>query len=201
MPTPARMSSPPQIGKSRDDQPPRLRCASKKSFSDSVYSTRMTRFSLRKEAGLYALSNYSFTSIERSFDVALYNALLLILISAGEASGEMYGAQLIDALRRAASQKQAELPSAGQPGAAVPTRAVRRPPFRKEREMVGQPRQAKAADRNVRPTRAKANPRNDTGVGVVANAPPNFGAASQRNTVVELSLDWTAGGGCPHTRG
>jgi len=41
-----------------------------------------------------------------------------ILISAGEASGEMYGAQLIEALRRAA-----ELRSAGQPGAAVPTRA------------------------------------------------------------------------------
>jgi lipid-A-disaccharide synthase len=42
-----------------------------------------------------------------------------ILISAGEASGEMYGAQLIEALRRAA-----ELRSAGQPGAAVPTRAA-----------------------------------------------------------------------------
>jgi lipid-A-disaccharide synthase len=41
---------------------------------------------------------------------------LQILISAGEASGEMYGAQLIEALRRAA-----ELRSAGQPGAAVPT--------------------------------------------------------------------------------
>ena len=39
-----------------------------------------------------------------------------ILISAGEASGEMYGAQLIEALRRAA-----ELRSARQPGAAVPT--------------------------------------------------------------------------------
>jgi lipid-A-disaccharide synthase len=43
-----------------------------------------------------------------------------ILISAGEASGEMYGAQLIEALRRAA-----ELSSAGQPGAAVPTQAAR----------------------------------------------------------------------------
>jgi len=32
-----------------------------------------------------------------------YNALLRILISAGEASGEMYGAQLIEALRRAVS--------------------------------------------------------------------------------------------------
>ena len=40
-----------------------------------------------------------------------------ILISAGEASGEMYGAQLMEALRRRA----AELCSAGQPGAAVPT--------------------------------------------------------------------------------
>jgi lipid-A-disaccharide synthase len=39
-----------------------------------------------------------------------------ILISAGEASGEMYGAQLMEALQRAA-----ELRSAGQPGAAVPT--------------------------------------------------------------------------------
>jgi lipid-A-disaccharide synthase len=38
-----------------------------------------------------------------------------VLISAGEASGDMYGAQLIEALRRA------ELRSAGQPGAAVPT--------------------------------------------------------------------------------
>src|SRR5208337_5550977 len=33
-----------------------------------------------------------------------YNALLRILISAGEASGEMYGAQLIEALRRRESQ-------------------------------------------------------------------------------------------------
>ncbi|MGA8151052.1 MAG: lipid-A-disaccharide synthase [Terriglobales bacterium] len=40
-----------------------------------------------------------------------------ILIAAGEASGEMYGAQLIQALRTA------ELRSAGQPGAAVPTHA------------------------------------------------------------------------------
>jgi lipid-A-disaccharide synthase len=43
-----------------------------------------------------------------------------VLISAGEASGEMYGAQLIEALRR----KTAELGSAGQPGAAVPTQAL-----------------------------------------------------------------------------
>jgi lipid-A-disaccharide synthase len=43
-----------------------------------------------------------------------------ILISAGEASGEMYGAQLIESLRRRA----AELRSAGQPGAAVPTQAI-----------------------------------------------------------------------------
>ena len=70
---------------------------------------------------------------------------MLILISAGEASGEMYGAQLIEALRRAAAEVKipalsrksgetrvgqprsetgenaAELCSAGQPGAAVPT--------------------------------------------------------------------------------
>ncbi len=52
-----------------------------------------------------------------------YNALLRILISAGEASGEMYGAQLIEALRRPAVVDTAELRSAGQPGAAVPTRA------------------------------------------------------------------------------
>ncbi|MGA7645315.1 MAG: lipid-A-disaccharide synthase, partial [Terriglobales bacterium] len=42
-----------------------------------------------------------------------------ILISAGEASGEMYGAQLMEALRL-----EAELRSAGRPGAAVPTRAL-----------------------------------------------------------------------------
>jgi lipid-A-disaccharide synthase len=69
---------------------------------------------------------------------------VLILISAGEASGEMYGAQLIEALRRAtatknvgtaapgcpaehssaaaASTNPAELRSDGQPMAAVPTR-------------------------------------------------------------------------------
>jgi lipid-A-disaccharide synthase len=58
-----------------------------------------------------------------------YNALLRILISAGEASGEMYGAQLIDALRRAAEQKQAELRSAGQPRAAVPTQTTSFPEF------------------------------------------------------------------------
>src|SRR3954465_5389285 len=34
-----------------------------------------------------------------------YNALLRILISAGEASGEMYGAQLIEALRRASKSR------------------------------------------------------------------------------------------------
>jgi len=43
-----------------------------------------------------------------------------VLISAGEASGEMYGAQLIEALRR----RVAELRSAGRPKAAVPTQAV-----------------------------------------------------------------------------
>ncbi|HKF04603.1 MAG TPA: lipid-A-disaccharide synthase [Candidatus Sulfotelmatobacter sp.] len=46
---------------------------------------------------------------------------MLILISAGEASGEMYGAQLIEALRRAADKNSAEVRFAGQPGAAVPT--------------------------------------------------------------------------------
>jgi lipid-A-disaccharide synthase len=68
---------------------------------------------------------------------------LRILISAGEASGEMYGAQLIEALRQAyihvgtaapgcpverssvaaARHNPAELRSAGQPRAAVPTKA------------------------------------------------------------------------------
>jgi len=52
-----------------------------------------------------------------------YNAVLRILISAGEASGEMYGAQIIEALRRAAGQNPAQLRSAGQPGAAVPIQA------------------------------------------------------------------------------
>jgi lipid-A-disaccharide synthase len=47
-----------------------------------------------------------------------------ILISAGEASGEMYGAQLIEALRRTFEQEPAELRSAGQPGASVPTQAM-----------------------------------------------------------------------------
>lgn len=42
-----------------------------------------------------------------------------ILISAGEASGEMYGAGLIEALRRAA-----ELRSAGRTGTSVPTQAL-----------------------------------------------------------------------------
>jgi lipid-A-disaccharide synthase len=50
-----------------------------------------------------------------------YNAFVRILISAGEASGEMYGAQLIEALRRMAA---AELRSAGQPGPAVPMQAL-----------------------------------------------------------------------------
>src|ERR1700686_1478207 len=45
-----------------------------------------------------------------------YNCCVRILISAGEASGDTYGAQLIESLRRAA-----EIRSAGQPGAAVPT--------------------------------------------------------------------------------
>lgn len=46
---------------------------------------------------------------------------MLILISAGEASGEMYGAQLMQALVRAAEKTPAQLRSAGQPAAAVPT--------------------------------------------------------------------------------
>jgi lipid-A-disaccharide synthase len=60
-----------------------------------------------------------------------YNALLRILISAGEASGEMYGAQLIGALRQSAYGETSELRSAGQPGAAVPTCASQptRTPF------------------------------------------------------------------------
>jgi lipid-A-disaccharide synthase len=54
---------------------------------------------------------------------------VLILISAGEASGEMYGAQLILALRRAYARaattgSPAELRSAGQPVAAVPTETI-----------------------------------------------------------------------------
>jgi lipid-A-disaccharide synthase len=60
--------------------------------------------------------------LRRVSDSYPYNAVLRILISAGEASGEMYGAQLIEALQRA-SKKHAELRSAGQPGAAVPTEA------------------------------------------------------------------------------
>jgi lipid-A-disaccharide synthase len=48
---------------------------------------------------------------------------LRILISAGEASGEMYGAQLIEALRRAAAQTTAELRAARTGEAPVPTRA------------------------------------------------------------------------------
>lgn len=48
-----------------------------------------------------------------------YNGSVRILISAGEASGEMYGAQLIEALQRAATP--AELRPTGQPMAAVPT--------------------------------------------------------------------------------
>src|ERR1700740_2272517 len=51
-----------------------------------------------------------------------YNAFLRILISAGEASGEMYGAQLIEALRRAA--ELSDVRSARWTAAApVPTRA------------------------------------------------------------------------------
>jgi len=46
----------------------------------------------------------------------------------------MYGAQLIEALRRAVGQKPAELRSAGQPGAAVPTRTS---PFGRTGESPG----------------------------------------------------------------
>jgi lipid-A-disaccharide synthase len=49
-----------------------------------------------------------------------YNALLQILISAGEASGEMYGAELMRALQRRAASKAAELRSGAEPGATVP---------------------------------------------------------------------------------
>jgi lipid-A-disaccharide synthase len=48
---------------------------------------------------------------------------VVILISAGEASGEMYGAQLIEAMHRAAEQEPAELRSAWTGVAPVPTRA------------------------------------------------------------------------------
>jgi lipid-A-disaccharide synthase len=51
----------------------------------------------------------------------LYNAVVRILISAGEASGEMYGAQLIDALRRRAGQSGAAVPNQS----AGPCRALR----------------------------------------------------------------------------
>jgi len=60
----------------------------------------------------------------RSERYARYNASVRILISAGEASGEMYGAELIEALRRADERRPAELCSAGQPEAAVPTPAL-----------------------------------------------------------------------------
>lgn len=48
-----------------------------------------------------------------------YNVSVRILISAGEASGEMYGAQLIEALRRAAGAETAALGSPGEPGTAA----------------------------------------------------------------------------------
>jgi lipid-A-disaccharide synthase len=52
-----------------------------------------------------------------------YNARVQILISAGEASGEMYGAQLIEALQRAAGQNSAELCSARADKPSVPPQA------------------------------------------------------------------------------
>ena len=54
-----------------------------------------------------------------------YNCSVRILISAGEASGEMYGAQLIEALHRALSQNPSDVHFAGTEGAAVPTEASR----------------------------------------------------------------------------
>jgi lipid-A-disaccharide synthase len=66
----------------------------------------------------------------RHTSLRLYNTLLRILISAGEASGEMYGAQLIEALRRAAAQNTAELRSARTGEAPVPTRALQPIPTR-----------------------------------------------------------------------
>jgi lipid-A-disaccharide synthase len=59
----------------------------------------------------------------RSERYARYNASVRILISAGEASGEMYGAELIEALRRAGERRPAELCSAAQPGATGSTPA------------------------------------------------------------------------------
>lgn len=61
---------------------------------------------------------------QASVQASLTIAAVLILISAGEASGEMYGAQLIEALRRAAAAAHsAEFRFPGQPMAAVPTQA------------------------------------------------------------------------------
>ena len=57
-----------------------------------------------------------------------YNVPVRILISAGEASGEMYGAQLMEALRRQAdisARVAAELRSAGRTNASAPTQAGR----------------------------------------------------------------------------
>jgi lipid-A-disaccharide synthase len=56
--------------------------------------------------------------------LSLTIASVRILISAGEASGEMYGAQLIEALRRAAAGQADDLGFAGRSGAAVPTPAL-----------------------------------------------------------------------------
>jgi lipid-A-disaccharide synthase len=67
-----------------------------------------------------------------------YNTFVRILISAGEASGEMYGAQLIKALRvRCAGQPVAQLRSAERPGAAVPTQVVPAEGERIELEFFG----------------------------------------------------------------
>ena len=56
--------------------------------------------------------------MRRRKNAVAYNCPVQILISAGEASGEMYGAQLMEALRR-----RAELRSAGRTNASAPTQA------------------------------------------------------------------------------
>jgi lipid-A-disaccharide synthase len=68
-----------------------------------------------------------FTSKSELSSALPYNAAVRILISAGEASGEMYGAQLMEALRRGmaeASPEIASLRSARTAEAAVPTQTV-----------------------------------------------------------------------------
>jgi lipid-A-disaccharide synthase len=58
--------------------------------------------------GWQSCCGISSSQSEHFYDASLpYNAVLRILISAGEASGEMYGAELIEALRRAAVSQSA----------------------------------------------------------------------------------------------